>query len=445
MARSLTASIIEALPPKEKPYQVFDGRERGLCLRVSPQGAKTFRYRARSLGKVVTLGPWSSASKPGHVTLSQARTLVERLREARRGGVHELAKIEADIKEHVSPPLAVAADGKTVGDAATEWWPVLDVQRKRGSSEARKIYEKHIERVLGPLPLEGPNKVQKRHCSAVIEKAIKSAPVHSAKVLALMKQLLDFAGRRYTGDDWANPAARLKAGDFGVRNNRRKRWLSEQEIPVFWKVLENWEGSPETKSERQRLSAALRLLLLLGLRTSELRLARWSEVDLDARVLKVPVANRKLTLKQAEHATDFLVPLGPTALILFRELKKLAGDSPWVVPSKESKAGIYTEKAVGRAMRRLWCGEKPSKGRPKRMAGHPALASLKPATPHDLRRSTRSHLGRLGVDPHIAERCLGHSLGRIVDIYDRGDYLEQRRTALERWDAEIQRMILQAG
>ena len=52
---------------------------------------------------------------------------------------------------------------------------------------------------------------------------------------------------------------------------------------------------------------------------------------------------------------------------------------------------------------------------------------------HDLRRTARSHLGALGIDVIVAEKCLNHTLGGLVDVYDRGNYLPQRRKALELW------------
>ena len=58
-------------------------------------------------------------------------------------------------------------------------------------------------------------------------------------------------------------------------------------------------------------------------------------------------------------------------------------------------------------------------------------------TPHDLRSTARSHLGVLGVDVLIAERCLNHSLGGLVAVYDKHDYLTERRKALEQWSAKI--------
>jgi integrase len=56
-------------------------------------------------------------------------------------------------------------------------------------------------------------------------------------------------------------------------------------------------------------------------------------------------------------------------------------------------------------------------------------------SPHDLRSATRSHLAGLGVDITVAERCLNHSLGGLVAVYDQNDYLTERRKALELWAA----------
>jgi integrase len=51
---------------------------------------------------------------------------------------------------------------------------------------------------------------------------------------------------------------------------------------------------------------------------------------------------------------------------------------------------------------------------------------------HDLRRTARSQLGALGVEVIVAEKCLNHTLGGLIDVYDRGDYLKERREALEK-------------
>jgi integrase len=51
---------------------------------------------------------------------------------------------------------------------------------------------------------------------------------------------------------------------------------------------------------------------------------------------------------------------------------------------------------------------------------------------HDLRRTARSLMSRTGVNPDIAERCLGHVIGGRRGIYDRHPYMEEMRHAFER-------------
>ena len=54
-------------------------------------------------------------------------------------------------------------------------------------------------------------------------------------------------------------------------------------------------------------------------------------------------------------------------------------------------------------------------------------------TVHDFRRTARTHLAALGVEPHVAERCLNHKLKGVEGVYNRHDYFEGRRRALEAW------------
>jgi integrase len=54
-------------------------------------------------------------------------------------------------------------------------------------------------------------------------------------------------------------------------------------------------------------------------------------------------------------------------------------------------------------------------------------------TIHDLRRTARTHLGKLNVAPHIAEKCLNHKTKGVGGTYDRHDYFDERRDALAKW------------
>lgn len=54
-------------------------------------------------------------------------------------------------------------------------------------------------------------------------------------------------------------------------------------------------------------------------------------------------------------------------------------------------------------------------------------------TVHDMRRTARTHMAALGVNRFVAERALNHKLRDVEGVYDRHDYFEERKDALDRW------------
>ena len=61
------------------------------------------------------------------------------------------------------------------------------------------------------------------------------------------------------------------------------------------------------------------------------------------------------------------------------------------------------------------------------------MPDVPPFTIHDLRRTARTHLAELGIDPVVAERCLNHKIKGVEGIYNRHDYFKERQEALNRW------------
>lgn len=435
-APPLTPKRIAALKPRAQRYEIGDSAAPGLRLRVLPTGAKTFHWYVRVDAKLenITLGHWSDEPAPGHLTVDEARTWLQRLKKAHRGG--QLQAMKAELHAQLHPVPAPAEPGSELLSSIAEdfYKRRIEPHRKR-PLEARHVLDTDILPVIGR---RGIATITTPECAKVVERVVdRGAPTHAGKVLGLLKQLFRFAEARGYID--RNPAGPLEPASLGVEHNVRQRWLSAEEIAIFWRALESTTelapGRHEKNTMRAATKAALQLLLLTGVRSCELLLARWEDVDFEAARWTVPVANQKLTKKQARQAKPWVVPLLPLAVERFKLLHDLAGDSQWVMASDDAAPDVdqhYTEKALGRAMRRLW-------------RAHPELSKLDEASPHDLRRTLRTQLGQLRVPLHIVERCLNHSLGRIVQIYDHGDYIEERREAMQRWEGFIGGLVSTDG
>jgi integrase len=112
------------------------------------------------------------------------------------------------------------------------------------------------------------------------------------------------------------------------------------------------------------------------------------------------------------------VPLSDWAIQNLEKLKVMAGGSRFILPSTDKSAPIdpkYITRSVARCLRRF--------------KKHGVAAF----TPHDLRRTGRTGLARLGVKGEVAERVLNHARERMEATYDVHHYIDEKREALEKW------------
>jgi integrase len=415
-------------------------RGRGLRIRFERKGPPTFRWKATD-GKArrnVQIGPWALAGKPGHITLAQAREWLRRLKEAAQAG--RLAEIEAELKawlaegtEEAKRSRDAAPAGRTVKDVAEEWYQrrILPVRTDPGS--VRRTLDKDILPAVGARVFTEVDELDLgRIVDAVVD---RGARTYAGTVLSHAKQLWRWAqGRGYLKADGvrlANPAAALEAASFRVRKGKRARFATDTELRQLWTRLEKPLKGFRTMDPV--LSLALRLLVLTGVRSGELRRATWIEIDWDEATWTIPPDHQKL--KPGQLRVPWVVPLVPAAVALLRELQELAGESPFVLPSPghtPAKAGCVNKGSLPRAMAALFAapeGAQLDAGDGERLR------------PHDLRRTVRTGLARLGVRHEVAERCLNHAVQGMEAIYNQHDFLEERREALQRWAVHVQEVV----
>jgi integrase len=236
----------------------------------------------------------------------------------------------------------------------------------------------------------------------------RGSRVMANRVAGLLGQMFKFGIHRRIVN--ASPVQLLYRP--GGKERPRERTLTDAELQAFLR-------DPTAATRYPRLSHAITILLLTGQRRGELALARWSEIDFEARAWTIPDANSKA-------GRGHVCPLSDWAVSEFESLKRSAGRSAYVLPgnngSKPSDPKQLT-RGVARCQDRF------------------AKLGVEPFTLHDLRRTCRTGLARLGVAPHIAERVLNHAQERIPGTYDTHDYMPEKRDALDRWADELRRIV----
>jgi integrase len=224
------------------------------------------------------------------------------------------------------------------------------------------------------------------------------------RAAGILSQMFRFGIQRAIVDD--SPVKLLYRP--GGKEKPRARSLTDAELKTFLQ-------EPKAATRFERLSHVMLVLLLTGQRRGELALARRSDVDLEARTWTIPDENSKT-------GKGHVVPLTDWAVAEFKELRGLAAGSQWVLPAADIKKPLDAKqltRSVAKCQKRF------------------KALGIAPFTLHDLRRTCRTGLARLSVAPHIAERVLNHAQERIPGTYDTHDYLDEKRTALEKWEQHL--------
>jgi integrase len=198
----------------------------------------------------------------------------------------------------------------------------------------------------------------------------------------------------------------------------RDRVLSEAELRALWKAA---------AAEPAPFGPGIRLLLLTLQRRDEVFSAHRAEFDLEAKLWTIPA-------DRAKNGIAHLVPLAPAAVAELEHLLAKAGDGK-LFPARGKKASAAGQTASGfsRAWERIrGAVEQELKGPVERF------------TIHDLRRTGATGMQRLGIRLEVTEAVLNHISGTragIVGIYQRHQFTEEKRHALNAWEAELGRIV----
>ena len=406
-----TDRSIDALKPKADRFEVWEDGRTGLGLRVTPRGVRTFVFMYRFAGKArrMTLGRYAKPPAIG-ISLATARRMQGEAKEKLDAGIDPGVKVVAERQ--------VARASETVQEVVDLYLEKWARPRKRSADEDQRMLYKDI------IPVWGRRKagdIGKGDVVALLDDIVnRGSPIAANRTLAVVRKVFNFALSRDIKGVTVNPC--MGIGTPAPENERRRR-LSDAEILTFWTGL---DGDDITMSKP--LCLGLRLQLVTAVRKGEIVGAAWSEFDLD-------VAQWAIPAERAKNRVEHLVPLNSVALSILAEMKKLQDDNrdnenqparTWLLPSPRGGKPVSPE-SVNHALRRN--------------LEHIGLQDL---TPHDLRRTAASLMGRLKVPRFIISRCLNHVDRTVTGRYDVYEYFEEKKDAMDKLGIHIE-VLLAAG
>ncbi|MCC5617917.1 tyrosine-type recombinase/integrase [Nostoc sp. CHAB 5836] len=353
------------------------------------------RFRLNNRAREKVLGRYPEMS------LKDAREQARRDRKQIERGVDVAA-----VKQAVKARLVEVATVRGLG----ERWHERYIQNKHKHPDVvLRVLQKHVFPVIGSL---APKDVGPMHVELVLNRAVaNNAPTMATCALRYMNRMFKMGVR----NEWMdrNPAADFELEDAGGNRPARERALSRAELQQLAEAMRN---TPNFGRENE---LSMWLLLALCVRKMELLSARWDAFDLEAQTWTLQKSRTKTS-------SEIVIPLADPVVEWLKEARVLACGRPYVFPARRlvrSRLGQATSNrfqhvgpdTLNVALRRL------------------DIPDIEHFTVHDMRRTARTHLARLGIDRFVAERALNHKLKGLEGVYDRHDYFDERLTALQAW------------
>jgi integrase len=369
-----------SIVPAEGRAQFVDALCPGLQLRVTVKGTRTFSVLVRSGGRAQrqTIGTYP------RVTLVEARDrALETLRAADRGivglGKRSLVREDLTLQQLVDAYVA-----RHLKPNAKSWKNI-------------KSYfvgsRKQVSRIHHLLPRR-VSEIAKADVVDVIDAIMaEGKPQSAVNLLRYIKMLFNWAADRDLVP--ANPFERIRPP---ARTRERDRVLSDLEIAAVW------HASFQLMTPYGQM---YRTFLLTGQRRSEVSTMRWSEITGDTWVIP-----REKVKKDRAHA----VPLTQTARDTLASLTNYGAE-----------AFIFTTTG----------GQSSSSNFAKVKREIDRLSGASGWTIHDIRRTVRSKFAELRVAREVARKVMNHEDGKVDRIYNRHEYLIEKREALARWEENL--------
>ena len=382
-SNKLTDTAVKSAKPKDAPYKLSDGG--GMYLLIKPNSGKYWHlaYRFNNKQKLLALGVYPE------VSLKEARLKRDQARKLLQDGT-DPSEAKKEEKR-----LSILQAANTFEIVANEWLS----KRTNLGSKTLKTYQHYLSYAFEAFGYKPVHEVTSPDVLAVCRKLEAKGTIETAhRVKATCGQVFRYAIA--TGRATYEPTQALKGALQPVITTHQAAIVDPLLVARLMQDIQGYEGHYTTVY-------ALKLAPLVFVRPSELRGAKWADIDLDAKEWRYFINKTK---------TEHFVPLSTQAVKLLADLKAISSNSPYVFPSIRSNQRTMSENTINAALRRLGYTK-------DEMCGH------------GFRAMARTILDEvLGCPFEVIEMQLAHAVkdanGRA---YNRTKYREQRHKMMQHW------------
>jgi integrase len=383
MARALTDIAIRNLKPAAVRREIPDPGARGLYVVIQPSGQKGYAVRYRYFGV-----PRKLTLPPG-ITLAQARKLAADAMFAVSQGRDPADERKAEVEK------AERARADTLRSVAEEYL-AREGKRLRTIDQRERIFEKLVFPFLGSG--RQISSIKRKDIIRLLDHIEDNHGQRTADyTLACLSRLFNWHAIR--DDEFTSPIVRGMRRQ-NTKQHARTRVLSDDELRRVWAAAAAEGPFP----------AYIKFLLLTAARRSEAAAMTWTEIDGSDWTL--PAARNKT-------AVDLVRPLSKAVQAILAERPRIVGCRFVFTSDGRSALGGFS----------------------RQKQRFDTACGVTDWTIHDLRRTARSLMSRAGVSPDHAERCLGHVIGGVREVYDRHAFHTEKLQTFEALAAQIERIV----
>ena len=370
------------------PYKLYD--ELGLYVQVTASGGRWWRFKYRYAGKekLLSLGTYPE------VSLADAR---ERRDDARKLLAQNPPVDPSDIKK--AQKQSLYGKHENTFEAVAREWAESYFTNKSTSHKERTLrrLEIYIFPWLGNKPIAditAPDLLQ------VVKRPQNQSKLETAhRALQAVGQVFRYAVQN--GKVIRDITADLKGSLPSHTVKHMASFTEPKQVAELLRAIDAFQGT-------FTVECALRLAPLVFTRPSELRRAKWADIDLDAGEWRYLVTKTK---------TDHIVPLSTQAIDILKQLNPVSGHGEFVFQGGHDPRKPMSEAAINAALKRM---------------GYDTKTQI---TGHGFRAMARTILHeRLNIDPAIIEHQLAHKVpDALGKAYNRTKFLEQRKAMMQQW------------